>query len=132
MRRSVSSWATSASRVAATKTRSSGVSAQTRGLDEERGGAFRGGGHGGEVLGEQPVQPFQQDGDHRLLVGEVVEQAALGDPGPPGHGIQRGGTLALFDEQGFERVKDGFAGDGFSGHGSNHAPRRAASCGRFL
>jgi AcrR family transcriptional regulator len=96
------------------------------GLDEERRGAFRGGSHGGEVLGEQPVQPFQQDGNHRLLVGEVVEQPALGDAGQPGHSIQRRCTFALFDEQGFERVKDGFAGDGFSGHGSNHAPRRGS------
>ena len=86
-----------------------------RGLDEERRRAFRGCRHGGEILGEQPVQPFQQDRNHRLLVREVVQQPALGDAGPPRDGIQRRGTFAHFDQQGFEGVEDGFAGDGFPG-----------------
>ena len=77
-------------------------------------------------VGQKPVQPFQQDRDHRLLGREVVEQAALGDAGPPRDGIQRRGAFTHFDEQGFEGIEDGLAGDGFPGHASHHAcPARA-------
>ena len=73
------------------------------------------------ILGEEPVQPLQQHRDHGLLVREVVQQPALGDAGQPRDGIQRRGPLPLFDQEGFEGIEDGFAGDGFSGHGSYHA-----------
>jgi hypothetical protein len=68
-----------------------------------------------------PVQPFQQDRDHRLLGREVVEQATLGDTGPARHGVQRRGAFTDLDEQCFESIEDGLAGDRFPGHASHHA-----------
>src|SRR5690606_15509548 len=62
-----------------------------------------------------------------VLGPEVVEQPALGDAGALGDRLERGGALALLDEEGCERTQDLGAGGGGRRHGSEGSGSTCAS-----
>ena len=72
-----------------------------------------------DVVVDERREPLEHALDERLAIGEVVEQAALGDAGGLRGGVEGRGSLAVVDEDALERVEHGVAGGGWAAHGSD-------------